>query len=312
MKVSSAAAIPVSIQTGVTPTGGNVIPVYGYREFPTDRLIEGGNARPVIVLADDDLNTGNYILSGMEYAIPVFTAPSDLQVIGGTPLLVYAVNPDEWPDVPTPPVTNWWEAGGTISCIAAYQPKGAASLAESYLNLENPGTYDASPIVAPTFNTATGWTFNGSTQYLDTGIVPAANMTFIVQFSGGGSVDSRVMFGGIDTGALSALVGFTPFVEIPPNGVAYVNGSGFWLKEVNMTDGNIAIAGNKAYRNGIDEGLTLGAWSGTPSHSIFIGARSFNGARNLPWSGTIIAWAAYSSVLSASQIAAISSAMAGL
>ena len=31
----------------------------------------------------------------------------------------------------------------------AYQPKGAASLAASYFNLANPGTYNAAPGTAP-------------------------------------------------------------------------------------------------------------------------------------------------------------------
>ncbi len=39
----------------------------------------------------------------------------------------------------------WWLAGGipAENCIAAYQPKGAASYAASKVNLANPGTYDA-------------------------------------------------------------------------------------------------------------------------------------------------------------------------
>ena len=36
---------------------------------------------------------------------------------------------------------GWWDLNGTItSCIAAYQPKGAASYAASKVNLANPGT----------------------------------------------------------------------------------------------------------------------------------------------------------------------------
>lgn len=66
---------------------------------------------------------------------------------------------------------DWWVVPGK-TCVAAYQPIGAASLAASYVNLANPGTYDAAPGVAPTWASATGWTFNGSTQYLTTGITP--------------------------------------------------------------------------------------------------------------------------------------------
>jgi hypothetical protein len=70
----------------------------------------------------------------------------------------------------------WWLAGGVAAAnaIAVYQPKGAADLAASYVNLANPGTYDAAPGTAPTFDAATGWTFNGSTQYLTTGVTNGA------------------------------------------------------------------------------------------------------------------------------------------
>ena len=67
------------------------------------------------------------------------------------------------------------------TCIAAYQPKGAADLAASYVNLITPGTYNAAPGTAPTFDAATGWTFNGSTQYLTTGVVPASGYSMLVR-----------------------------------------------------------------------------------------------------------------------------------
>lgn len=73
-------------------------------------------------------------------------------------------------------VTPWYLAGGVAkaTCLAAYQAIGAASLAESYVNLANPGTYNLSGGVAPTWAAETGWTFDGSSQYKLTGITPAA------------------------------------------------------------------------------------------------------------------------------------------
>lgn len=78
---------------------------------------------------------------------------------------------------------NWWEAGGATNCVAAYQPKGAASLAASYVNLANPGVFDAAPGVAPTWDAATGWSFNGSTQYLRSGVPGSAAVSFLMRFS---------------------------------------------------------------------------------------------------------------------------------
>src|SRR5574338_141498 len=53
----------------------------------------------------------------------------------------------------------WWLSGGVSppDVVAAYQPKGAANLAESYINLANPGTYNASPAVSPGWSSLTGW-----------------------------------------------------------------------------------------------------------------------------------------------------------
>lgn len=58
----------------------------------------------------------------------------------------------------------WWQVAGK-TCVAAYKANGVASLAASYVNLANPGTYDAAPGVEPTL-TADGWQFDGSTQKL--------------------------------------------------------------------------------------------------------------------------------------------------
>lgn len=56
-----------------------------------------------------------------------------------------------------PAAAPWYLAGGAPTPIAVYQPKGAASLAASYVNLANPGTYDAAADVpgygAPTWTT---------------------------------------------------------------------------------------------------------------------------------------------------------------
>ena len=82
---------------------------------------------------------------------------------------------------------NWWEAGGATGAVAVYQPIGAASLAASYVNLANPGTYDAAPGVAPTWASA-GWTSNG-TEYLGYGSV---STTQFVRNSGIFSIFSRV------------------------------------------------------------------------------------------------------------------------
>ena len=63
---------------------------------------------------------------------------------------------------------DWWLAGGIDpdDCIAAYQPKGAASYAASKVNLANPGTYDLTNGNDPSWSASTGWTFDGVDDHL--------------------------------------------------------------------------------------------------------------------------------------------------
>ena len=79
---------------------------------------------------------------------------------------------------------GWWLSGGisAANCIAAYQPKGAASYAASKVNLANPGTYDATEGVAPSWNGSDGWIGNGSA-YLDTGYASPSGASVIVRYS---------------------------------------------------------------------------------------------------------------------------------
>lgn len=65
------------------------------------------------------------------------------------------------------------------------------NLASSYINLANPGTYDATPVVAPTFGD--GWEFTG-TQSLDSGRPNLVNDTIVV-WSENANVNDRYAIG---------------------------------------------------------------------------------------------------------------------
>ena len=85
---------------------------------------------------------------------------------------------------------DWWDLNGTItSCVAAYQPKGAASYAASKVNLTGNTDYDAVQDGAgnePTWDTGTGWTFaSASAQRLAAGWSAAMKpVTIIVRTNG--------------------------------------------------------------------------------------------------------------------------------
>lgn len=80
---------------------------------------------------------------------------------------------------------GWWLSGGiaAANCIAAYQPKGAADLAASKVNLANPGTYNAFAGADPTWDAINGWIGAGAS-YLRTGFNLASGYSFIVRYTG--------------------------------------------------------------------------------------------------------------------------------
>lgn len=314
MNPAGGAAIPISIDTTRKVQGGAAIPVYGYASAPTDgRPAMAGPAQPVRVLTAADLkqNGGQWTVEGRPYAMPVYTAPAGTTVMGGPALAVYPVN--AWPPSSTPPVvTPWYLAGGisAANCVAAYQPKGAASLAASYSNLANPGTNDAAPGVAPTFNAATGWTFNGSTQYL-TSVTPADGWSIFIQYTNLAAVDSISLIGCYKD---SAPDGAWLIQRQTADGM-HARAGALTNEAVNapvLAAGNYGFAGKTAYRNGAAEpnAITAGTGTGTP---LYIGALDYNNGTAIQFAGLeVCAVAIYSATITGPQALALATAMAAL
>jgi hypothetical protein len=196
----------------------------------------------------------------------------------------------------------WWLSGGLApaDCLVAYQSKNAASLAASYVNLANPGTYDASVVNAPTWSAGIGWTFNGSSNQLNCAYTPVSQKSWIVKITASSATNRFPFLSG--TGSNS--VGTLPNWTASGGSIAYYNGQSAG-KTPAVTSGShvLAVAGTKAYRNGSDEGITIPAWIGSGT-TINIGVPGANG-----WNSVIEAIAFYNRVLTASEVAAISSAL---
>ena len=202
---------------------------------------------------------------------------------------------------------NWWEAGGATNCVAAHQPKGAASLAASYVNLANPGTYDAAPGVAPTWDAAGGWTFNGTSQYLTTGVVPASGWSMIVRYTDASTATAdRYIIGSFSTNARFAIQ-----YQTFGSSRRYSYGSATVEKAATATSGVIALVAANGYFNGLLDATGSGAFTGT-GQVIFIASWNINGVPSTYFSGKILALAIYSATLSAAQVAAVTAAMAAL
>lgn len=163
-----------------------------------------------------------------------------------------------------------WLAGGipAANCIAAYEPMDAADLAASYINLANPGTYNAAPGIAPTHAPSTGW-IGDNNAYLTTGITPAAGWSMIVKFSGLSTSDNDQILAG---GWNSATTNF--YIQPRAGGnLAWFGKGGEKSYAAMQTAGVMAIAGTSGWLNGAEVVTAIGAWSGT-NKPIFILAAS--------------------------------------
>jgi len=223
------------------------------------------------LLYTDTTNTGGFMMNG---------TPSN----------------DGWSEIP------WYKVGGASGVVAVYQPIGATDIANSYVNRANPGTYNASPVVAPTWDATNGWTFNGTTQYLDTGVIPSDGWSMIIRWSNLSGYDR---FSGIYE------AGNNFYLSPQYGSVLKSYGHGNYNSSSGaLTSGVMAVAGDSGYLNGnLDAVLTPNSWS--TIYSVWIGAA--NGTYpGLKITGRIQAVGLYSSTLSSTQVTNVTSAMQNL
>ena len=205
---------------------------------------------------------------------------------------------------------GWWLAGGIDpdNCVAAYQPKGAASYAASKVNLAQPGTYDlADPATQPTWDAATGWTFaGGATQFFDTGYTGPATITLIVRYSGASTTGDVGIMGSV--GPVASLLYTASAAGSGGKRFVHSGASQYVLPEVAAD--TIAVTREGGYASGSP---VTTIWSTTQnltmSQSTKIGNRGDNTTR---YTGNILAVAIYSDIISAAEIAALTTRMNAL
>lgn len=202
----------------------------------------------------------------------------------------------------------WYLAGGInpADCVLAYQPKGAADLASSYINIAHPGTLDASPATAPPGLSPTdGWLFDG-TKYLNTGMAELSETwTHIIQYKINVANHNGSVYGNYHGDATKICT------EIGTYGGAYSvyhsagYGYGGLLFGPAYPVGDfavVAIAGNKAYINGVPFPTPIPQFGRTvPSPPFRVGWSGENSKLN----GAIVAVASYNRTLSQAEITAV-------
>lgn len=177
-------------------------------------------------------------------------------------------------------VANWWDPNNVgLSIAGAYRainsigtpwPGGPTTYLQTLVNLPFPGVNDlVEGAGGIPWVQATGWGFvAGFTQWLDTGLIPANDQSWsaFVQFAN--TANNGELFG-VDNG-FTRQFGIFPR---PGGFVRYINGRNVDVAPVLLT-GNLGMAGNQAYRNGVNEGGAMIGWGGASLRTIFIGARN--------------------------------------
>ena len=204
----------------------------------------------------------------------------------------------------------WWLQGriAAADCWAAYQPKGAGGYALSKRNLNGSGNNAADGAAIPTWDVVNGWKFDAaSLQYLTTTFVPQndQSQSVLIQFTNG--IDTNYLFGMLDAAARAFYVR-----RKLAAGAVYANGGSRPGVGAAVAAGNLGIAGTEGYRNGADDSLSTGVYTGVPVSACYIGCYNLAGVATGFISVYIQALAIYSVTITVAQVAAVAAAMAAL
>lgn len=227
-----------------------------------------------------------------------------------------------------PPATPWYLEGGVsaANCIAAYQPKGAADIAASYVNLASPGTNDAAPGSAPTFDTATGWYF-ATNKYLVVGsgaLLTAVPMSMICRFQAPNVTTNYALMSThrktvqLNSFALYASGGNTgdPVEAYTTSNITYPyakSSAGYTANVWYVATGVWAAANSRAaYLDGANKGTNTTSVTPSGIDETTIGVTHNSSEYGNYLAGYVAACAFYNVALSDAQVLAISTAMAAL
>ena len=215
------------------------------------------------------------------------------------------------------PAADWWVVAGK-TCVAAYQPIGAADKAASLLDLI--GTRHLTENGTVTWSAINGWSgwsiadfLNNTSAYLSSG---TAARSVIVRISGGSLTTSRpiVNLGGVSN------VNYVSFALTPEVAVRIYGGNRLWASSATGS-AVVAVTGPAsgktsnlvAYINGSALSVTSTSdQSYNTADGLQIGGQAGAAGLGNVFDGDIQAVAIYSDTLSAPEVATLSAAMAAL
>lgn len=187
----------------------------------------------------------------------------------------------------------------------AYQPYGAPGFAASLHNVMHDrqavGIHDAGIGGAPDWDRANGWHFNGvSTEYITTSFVAQqdGSQSMIAQIANCDILAQRVV-----CGARTASISDRFYLWSCSASTERTYGQGGYDSGgAAVIDGNLCVAGNLGYYNGVLDSDPISGHTQPPVYPVIVGAENRSGARYAPLEGDVLAFAIYSRVLSAAEV----------
>ena len=151
------------------------------------------------------------------------------------------------------PAGGWWDLNGTItSCVAAYQPKGAASYAASLTDLSGNSNDATNGTVYPTWDSTNGWKGNKTAKaYLDTGITVPEDQDISIIIRVSNLTDGIVMAAGLYPKGYG-------MVQLSVTNIRWLCWS--YVNTTGAIDGSgtLAMIGRYGYTNGVATGYGNG------------------------------------------------------
>ena len=174
-----------------------------------------------------------------------------------------------WTRVGSGGASPWYVVDG-IEAWAAYVPLDAASQSASYADITGNGRDVTVGDTAPDFSASYGWYINDFGMYLLTPSFPQQadqSQTMMIQFSDFSETDSfHVLFGNSTENG-----GFAVCPSFMGMGASFYNGNSTGGSP-NHTSGSMGIAGNKAFRDGVESHTAIGTYGTPVGGQLAIGA----------------------------------------
>lgn len=194
----------------------------------------------------------------------------------------------------------WFNLPGVV---AAWQPQAAPGPFAARQNVSHDarraGVYQVTSAAAPTWSPIAGWGFNGSTQYLATGITAENNQkwSLIVEYANQAVGGLSFVAGCNEFGGAYQGIGVSG--DWAGTGTIWFNGSPMGLAG-QLPSGSMAVAGPFAYKNGIQVSA-IAAQAGA-FYEIMVGACGTPAGPQWFFSGNIRSVLIVSRVLSAAEV----------